>query len=59
MTAKSMQTYCSALTEEIHPDFGPKPCAARATGPHPDPEIGYRKPLCDRHRAALLAEGGS
>lgn len=36
----------------------PAVCAVLAAGPHPDPEKGYREPLCRWHLADALAKWG-
>lgn len=52
------RTYCSA-TVGVHEggtwDGFPKPCGSLANGPHPDPALSYRQPLCNRHLAEVEA----
>lgn len=54
---KGQTTGCTAEVpeREPHPTFGPIICGWPAKGPHPDPEKGYRLPLCGRHLAEAEA----
>ena len=58
MAEPKTQTCCTALADppQLHAEFGPRVCGAVAAAPHPDPEKGYREPLCLRHLAAVVAD---